>query len=1076
MVAGSWCADHFAAELLELPFLRGQAPCVGPSGRGACPGQKQRTALVQAARMTPVWRLVTLAALLGMTHSSRPVQHPKQQPRPQSGIMWSRVVWYTWQSGPPSLKSWPSSCAGHTWNDPCDRATPRQSKWRPKCGNIGNDTGETPPETCRPMFVQRCQPSPARIWNTWWRRCAAPWTTSRPSTTSAGLWAWPLSLDTSCRTDRLPYSECNRPSIPAGEKRSERARPVFWPRPPLNWRTMRSTSWRSGCSGLYCPATSILRCSSGFNDMPVTRALLVLPPPPQVHDPRLAWIDKQRLWRRWRFRTGTTRRQTTRRRRLRGLRCEVPPRRLLHRLRGLLSAHTELYRGLFLFVFCCVGCVGRQRLKPLLSAPGPHPPQQSSHPGPKSRGRTSALNLQRHVLLLVIFIFRRTAQAGHGSADARVGGNPRQEPPEADQLGFRCFSSKANSNGILQFSARHPKPVRKRAFMRAQRRAALHGQAKYRGRWWTAQDLGCEAGPARSMTQRPHAAPKPEPRIKFLSWNAGGLPSERNLELQAWLRSPEGLDVQIAVVQETHWRGPLEYRTDRFFAVHSGSTKSEAGLLVLIDKQVFAESTIQHREIIPGRLMHVRVETNPCLDLVVGYQHAWSLPRANVAATAAKDAVLAKRAEFWAQLTTLLSALPVRNRVLFLGDLNTTFGTEGSLVGRGILTRQGSHAPDTPIAQDMLRSLDLVVLNSWGPVGLRTCTFVPASKRGHSQIDFAIMRKPEADAMARCTAPKLLPFVPHTGMRHLPLLGSIPMPRKPVTQAGPNPISRRKVQELCRIHPQLPDNFKLAVANIHERAPELSATKLLTQAWQHATSSLPGQLPVQAQRTDYRPVLKLWRLQSGISSQRRDILRESCSDCGSAERRSKRINASSGDCAAQTKGSSLTRCCRLLRLRRQASNVCIRLCASSPQRLLDASCSSEPPTACLSASPIRSRPSAPTTPIFLAEPFSAAHCLLPPHLCKLRLQSSNVLFKASQATKHYLRQCHQLHSGPLLQTRWLRNFCLRSTTGSGICIFPPRMTGTSQTSACCRNPTSLWLDQRHCVPSRCFIRWPRRWR
>ena len=594
------------------------------------------------------------------------------------------------------------------------------------------------------------------------------------------------------------------------------------------------------------------------------------PPPPRAHDPRLAWIDRRRLWRCWRFKTGTLRRLTARRRRLRGRHYEAPPRRLLLRLRGLLSAHTELYRGLFLLVLSCIGCVGRQHIKPLLSAPTPHPPQQSSHPGPKSRGSTSALNLQRYVLLLVIFLFLRTAQAGHGSADARVGGNPRQEPPEADQLGFRCFSSKANSNGVPQFSARHPKPVRKRAFMRAQRRAVLHGQAKCRGQWWSAQDLGCEAGPVRSMPQQPHAAPKPEPRIKFLSWNAGGLPSERNLELQAWLRSPEGHDVQIAVVQETHWRGPLEYRTDRFFAVHSGSTKSEAGLLVLVDKQAFAESTIQHREIIPGRLLHVRVETSPCLDLVVGYQHAWSLPRANVAATAAKDAVLAKRAEFWAQLTTLLSALPVRNRVLFLGDLNTTFGTEGSSVGRGILTRQGSHAPDTPVAQDMLRSLDLVVLNSWGPVGLRACTFVPACKRGHSQIDFAIMRKPEADALARCTAPKLLPFVPHTGMRHLPLLGSIPMPRKPITQAAPNPISRRKVQELCRIHPQLPDTFQLAVANIHASAPALSATELLTQAWQHATSSLPNQLPIQVQRTDYRPVLKLWRLRQTV----RDLLPE----------------------------------------------------------------------------------------------------------------------------------------------------------------------------------------------------------
>ena len=202
----------------------------------------------------------------------------------------------------------------------------------------------------------------------------------------------------------------------------------------------------------------------------------------------------------------------------------------------------------------------------------------------------------------------------------------------------------------------------------------------------------------------------------------------------------------------------------------------------------------------------------------------------------------------------------------------------------------------------------------------------------------------------------------------------------------------------------------------------------------------------------------------------------SCSDYGSAARRSKRINASSGDCAALTNGSSLTRCCRRLRLRRQASSVCIRYYESSPPRPPDASYNFGPPMACLSALPKRSRPSASTTPIFSAEQFSAAHCLLPPHLCKSRLQSSNVPFKASQAIRHYLRQCRQLHFGPSLQIRWLRNCCLRSTIGSGTCIFPPRTTGTSQTSACCQSPTSLWLDLRPCVLSRCFIRWPRRWR
>ena len=58
------------------------------------------------------------------------------------------------------------------------------------------------------------------IWSTWWRLCAAFWTMNRPSTTSAGLWAWLPSPGTSCQIDRLLCSVCNtswRERVGAGE-------------------------------------------------------------------------------------------------------------------------------------------------------------------------------------------------------------------------------------------------------------------------------------------------------------------------------------------------------------------------------------------------------------------------------------------------------------------------------------------------------------------------------------------------------------------------------------------------------------------------------------------------------------------------------------------------------------------------------------------------------------------------------------------------------------------------------------------------------------------------------------------
>ena len=228
-------------------------------------------------------------------------------------------------------------------------------------------------------------------------------------------------------------------------------------------------------------------------------------------------------------------------------------------------------------------------------------------------------------------------------------------------------------------------------------------------------------------------------------------------------------------------------------AIHSGLPKAEAGLLVLLDRRMFPDHTVQYRELLPGRLLHVRIEADPGIDLIVGYQHAWSLPKQTGAKANTRDKLLARRAESWAQLATLLHSLPARNQLLLLGDLNTSFTTEGSLVGRGVCSRQGSHAPDTPTAQDLLRNFDLTVLNSWGVSGRRSCTYLPAGASGHSQIDYAIMRRRLADPPARCTAPHTLPFVPATGMRHLPLLGTMPWPRKPIAKPSAPTLPRKHV-------------------------------------------------------------------------------------------------------------------------------------------------------------------------------------------------------------------------------------------------------------------------------------------
>ena len=154
-----------------------------------------------------------------------------------------------------------------------------------------------------------------------------------------------------------------------------------------------------------------------------------------------------------------------------------------------------LYSLIFQLVFHTVRNVGRVLgwCSPVRRFTHTHP--LAGHPGPKSGGRPRALpaclTLQR-VFALLIFHLIREAQAGSGTTDVRVGGNPHQEPPEAVHPGFNVPPTEANINGVFIPKVCHPKPVRKRAFIRAQHRASQQGFAKYRGKWWSAQELGSQ--------------------------------------------------------------------------------------------------------------------------------------------------------------------------------------------------------------------------------------------------------------------------------------------------------------------------------------------------------------------------------------------------------------------------------------------------------------------------------------------------------------------------------------------------------------------------------------------------------
>ena len=62
--------------------------------------------------------------------------------------------------------------------------------------------------------------------------------------------------------------------------------------------------------------------------------------------------------------------------------------------------------------------------------------------------------------------------------------------------------------------------------------------------------------------------------------------------------------------------------------MHSGSGSREGGVLIMLRTTYFVGLDIKHAELHPGRLLHLRICSDPAVDLLGVYQHAWNLAKA----------------------------------------------------------------------------------------------------------------------------------------------------------------------------------------------------------------------------------------------------------------------------------------------------------------------------------------------------------------------------------------------------------------------------------------------------------------
>ena len=232
----------------------------------------------------------------------------------------------------------------------------------------------------------------------------------------------------------------------------------------------------------------------------------------------------------------------------------------------------------------------------------------------------------------------------------------------------QIFESKTSTNSS----------VKKRSYRRALQRARKHGYTWYRGKLHSAHQLGVQMESIPEKRATTNVEPpkhRQRRRLTCFSWNCSGLsPPEWDM-LQIWLDS-QALDV--IMLQETHWSYTREWLQEKYYAIHSGAQTRQAGLLCLISKQTCRQHDISWQEVIPGRILHVRLHgVTRSVDLINLYQHVFQPCNSEY------------RPELWLTLSHLLSTFSKKNALILAGDANCSTDQRCSAVGYPTYARHG---------------------------------------------------------------------------------------------------------------------------------------------------------------------------------------------------------------------------------------------------------------------------------------------------------------------------------------------------------------------------------------------------
>ena len=429
--------------------------------------------------------------------------------------------------------------------------------------------------------------------------------------------------------------------------------------------------------------------------------------------------------------------------------------------------------------FCNLGTFHQFARLRILSASSPNN-TSDRHPGPKS-GHSNRQHFSRTLLVFLLlftsFHLQRWSEGeGHGSAMGSV------EAPEVwEQALINTVGAKRHGTGptMCYGTSKRPmiSPVVKRSLRRAQRRIQTQGMAWYRGKCYTRKDfqelwpgIASNLPPPSSLrdTTNPdlHACSRthsPRKRTNFFVWNCGGLSIPRFDEVRTWVYHN---NIGMGILIETRWQYTSEWCDEYWSYVHTGDPNNKGqGILVMTAKTLCAPDLLKWRDILPGRLLHVRI---PCgdrhMDVLACYQHTYKQTMA-----CQRD-----RDSWWQCLDETLHQLPQRNTLALLGDFNCCLPYSQSITGTAEFRWQGTLIKGTQHADQgrfisILKTYGITTLNTWrsdlGP------TYVHQEQA--SRIDFVCTRLHSANGATKDIRYLWeLPFLDQTHTGHAPILFS----------------------------------------------------------------------------------------------------------------------------------------------------------------------------------------------------------------------------------------------------------------------------------------------------------------